>query len=205
MPPWEAKKMLLSSVTQGIGYGPRWRHKMDFIDIIRAYFCAPAERNVYIKLLMEDFEKGMCGKLRKSMYATRDASLNWEEEYVRFMRSVGVLSGKSSPCLFSHPGKDLRVVVYGDDFTILGAEHHLDWLKNQIKEVYEIDFKARLGPHDGDTKVVRLLTRIIEWKHDGIYMEADPRHAEIIVEHLQLENCVLVSTPNEKIKLTRNI
>lgn len=133
------------------------------------------------------------------MYGTRDASLNWEEEYVRFMKSVGFINGKSSPCLFYHPGKDLRVVVYGDDFTILGAEHHLDWFKNQIKEVYEIDFKARLGPDVGDTKVVRLLNRIIEWKHDGIYMEADPRHAEIIVKHLGLENCVPLSAPNEKI------
>jgi len=30
-------------------------------------------------------------------------------------------------------------------------------------------------------------------------MEADPRHAEIIVKHLGLENCVPLSSPNEKI------
>lgn len=137
-----------------------------FIDIKRAYFYVPAKRNIYIKLPMEDFEEGMCGKLRKSMYGTRDASLNWAEEYVRFMESVGFTRGKSSPCLFYHAGEDLRAVVYVDDFTILGAEHNSDWLKNQIKEVYVIDFEARLGPDDGDAKVVRLLNRIIEWKHD---------------------------------------
>lgn len=96
------------------------------------------------------------------MYGTRDACLNWEEEYVRFMKSVGFVNGKSNPCLFYHPGKDLRVAVYGDDFTIWGAEHHLDWVKSQIKQVYEIDFKARLGPDHGDTKVVTLLSRSIE-------------------------------------------
>jgi len=144
MPPWETKKMLLSlACTEGIGYGQGWHYKIDFIDIKGAYFYTPAKRNVYIKLPMEDFEEGMCGKLRKSMYGTRDASLDWEEEYVRFMKSVGFIYGKSSPCLFYYPGKDLRVVVYGDDFTILGAEHHWDWFRNQIKEVYEIDFKAR--------------------------------------------------------------
>jgi len=42
--------------------------------------------------------------------------------------------------------------VYGDDFTILGAEHHLEWFKNEIKRVYEIDFKARLGPDEGIQK-----------------------------------------------------
>lgn len=64
-PPWEAKKMLLSSpVTEGIGYGPGWHYKIDFIDTKRAYFYAPAKRKVYSKLPMEDFEEGICGKLR---------------------------------------------------------------------------------------------------------------------------------------------
>lgn len=66
-----------------------------FIDTKQAYSYAPAKRNAYMKVTMEDFEEGMCGKLRKSMYGTRDASLNSEEkeeEYVRFMVSVG-LSG----------------------------------------------------------------------------------------------------------------
>lgn len=101
--------------------------------------------------------------------------------------------------MFYHPGKDLRAVVYGDDFTRLGAEHHLDWFKNEIKQVCEIDIKPRLGPDEGDTKTVRLLNRISEWKHDGIYMEADPRRAEIIVKHLVLEGCTPLATLNEKI------
>jgi len=102
--------------------------------------------------------------------------------------------------LFNHPGNDLRVVVYGDDFTILGSEHPLDWFKNEIKRVYEMDFKARVGPDEGDTKMVRLLNRTIEWEHDGIYMEENKRrHAEIIVKHLNLEGCTPLAAPNEKI------
>ena len=181
-PPLEAKKALLSlAVTEGIGYGPGWHYKLDFTDIKRAYFYAPAKRDVYVKLPMEDQSEGMCGKLNKSMYGTRDASLNWENEYIRFMISVGFVRGLSSPCLFYHPGKDIRAVVYGDDFTLLGSETHLDWFKAEIKQVYAIDFKARLGPEDGDKKSVRLLNRVIEWTHEGITIEGDQRHAEIIV------------------------
>ena len=55
--------------------------KMDFIDVRRAYFHADAIRDVYIKLPPEDDEPGMCGKLTKSMYGTRDAAQNWEYEY----------------------------------------------------------------------------------------------------------------------------
>lgn len=84
--------------------------------------------------------------------------------------------------MFYHTGKALHAVVYGDDFTVLGAEHHSDWFKNQMKEVYEIGFETPLGPDDGGTKVIRLLSRTLEWKHDGIYMEVVPRHAEIIAE-----------------------
>lgn len=62
----------------------------------------------------------------------------------------------------------MRAVVYGHDFTILGGEHHVDWFKEQIRDVYEIDFQATLGAHEGDPK--------LKWRHDGIYMEADPRH-----------------------------
>ena len=50
---------------------------IDVIDVRRAYFHA----EVYVKLCDEDDEPGMFGKLNKSMYATRDASQNWEEEY----------------------------------------------------------------------------------------------------------------------------
>ena len=199
-PPLEAKKALLSlAVTEGIGYGDGWQYKPDFIDIKRAYFYAPAKRDVFIKLPFEDYEEGMCGKLNKSMYGTRDASLNWENEYIRFMESVGFIRGLSSPCLFYHPGKDIRAVVYGDDFTLLGSENYLNWFKTEIQKVYAIDFKARLGPNDEDQKSVRLLNRVVEWNSDGINIEGDQRHAEIIIQQLKLEEVKSLSSPGERI------
>lgn len=80
----------------GIGYGEGWQYKLEFIDIKRAYFHAPAKRDVYIKLPDEDAEEGMCGKLLKSMYGTRDAAYNWEEEYTQFMIPNGFIQGIES-------------------------------------------------------------------------------------------------------------
>ena len=91
-PPLEAKKMLFSlAVTEGVGFDrDRSRGmKIDFIDVRRAYFHAKCKRDVYIELPGEDAEEGMCGKLDKSMYGTRDAAQNWEETYVEFMESLG--------------------------------------------------------------------------------------------------------------------
>ena len=55
--------------------------KLLFVDVKRAYFYAKARRDVYVKLPAEDWEEGMCGKLNKAMYGTRDAASNWEHKY----------------------------------------------------------------------------------------------------------------------------
>ena len=116
--------MLFSqAVTESIGFQDGDREggmKIDFIDISRAYFQAKAVRKVYVNLADEDSEEGMCSRLNQSMYGTRDAAQNWSMEYTRFMESIGSETGKASPCTFLNRNKELRCVVHGDDFTILG-------------------------------------------------------------------------------------
>ena len=64
----------------------------------------------------------MCGKLKKSMYGTRDAAQNWEHAYVEQLEKLGFKRGLATPCAFYMKEKELRVVVHGDDFTVLGRE-----------------------------------------------------------------------------------
>ena len=91
-----------------------------FIDVRRAYFHARARRLVYVDLPKEDQEEGMCGRLDKSMYGTRDAAQNWEVEYSDFMESIGFKRGTASACVFWHEERDIRSVIHGDDFTTAG-------------------------------------------------------------------------------------
>ena len=132
----------------------------------------------------EDYEEGMCGLLNKALYGTRDAAQNWEYEYVDFMTQLGFRRGKFSPCAFYHEEKQLRVVVHGDDFTILGEELELDWFRRAISERYEVKFRGRIGPEESDDKSIRILNRVITGNDDGISYEADQRNAEIIVKQL---------------------
>ena len=71
-PPLEALKMLFSlAMTEGVGYEKgEWVKgtKLEFIDVKRAYFQAPARRDVFVKLPEEEQEEGMCAKLLQSMY-----------------------------------------------------------------------------------------------------------------------------------------
>ena len=109
---------------------------MDVIEIRKAYFHAKATRAVYVELPEEDQEEGMCGKQNKSLYATRDAAQNWEAAYTKFMTEIGFVAGKSSPCVFYHNDRDIRPVVHGDDFTMLGSRRQLDWFKGRIEEKF---------------------------------------------------------------------
>ena len=195
--------MLLSwAVTEGIGYtAGKEQHgmKLDFIDVRRAYFHAKARRAVFVRLPEEDRDEGMCGRLIKAMYGTRDAAQNWEHEYIDFMVNVGFVKSRATPCMFYHEGGNVRVVIHGDDFTILGNELDLDWFRDEISAKFEVKFRARLGRGSDDDKSVRLLNRVIEWTSEGIMYEADQRHAELVLRDMGLGNSSnAVVTPGGK-------
>ena len=95
-----------------------------------------------------------------------------------------------------HKGRNVRVVIHGDDFTVLGSEVELDWFRECIQDKFEVKFRARLGPEPTDDKSVRLLNRVITWTADGIHYEADQRHAELVIKDMGLEgNSNSVVTP----------
>eukprot|EP00959_Pyramimonas_sp_CCMP1952_P219673 4593007-Pyramimonas_sp.AAC.1 len=72
------------------------------------------------------------------MYGTRDAASNWEDCYVDFANEAGFKSGIASPCVFKHESRALWLIVHGDDFTLLGGDHDLDWFEHKIKEEFEV-------------------------------------------------------------------
>ena len=78
-PPLEALKMI-PAMTATANKG----ESIMINDISRAFFHAKVKRNVYVQLPPEDQlpgEEQLCGKLRFSMYGTRDAAQNWFQEY----------------------------------------------------------------------------------------------------------------------------
>ena len=115
-PPLEAKKMLFSLAVTGLAnnraHNFKGVQKLLFIDVRRAYFYAPARRDVFVALPDEDSKAGYCAKLNVSMYGTRDAASNWEDEYASHLISCGFTQGKSSPCIFVHKERGIRVFVH---------------------------------------------------------------------------------------------
>ena len=74
-----------------------------------------------MELPEEDKEEGMCGRLEKSMYGTRDAAQNWELEHTELLLGAGFTQGVFSPCVFFHRERNIRIVIHDDDFTSLGG------------------------------------------------------------------------------------
>ena len=99
------------------------------------------------------------------------------------------------------PVKDISTLIHGDDFVSPGTGNALAWLEKIIKAAFEITSTV-IGPEDGDKKQVKVFNRTVTYTISDIEYEPDPRHAELIVGDLGLENCNSVATPseNEEIK-----
>ena len=193
-PPLEAMKVLLSLLSSS-----NKGEKLMVNDVSRAYFSAPATRQVFVELPQEDKSDGddLIGELNYSMYGTRDAALNWGEECASTMTELGYERGKASPCTFYHPARQLRTYIHGDDFVTIGKEEDLAWLKQGLEKHYEIKTEV-LGPSDKDKQQVKVLNRIITWTDTGIEYEADPRHVELILKELHLKDAKGVCSPGTK-------
>ena len=109
-------------------------------DVARAFFEAPATRNVCVEIPKEDLSEedkrhDKVGHLRMSLYGTRDASMNWQEEVAKEMRKLGFTRGRYNPCLYFHQARKLRTLLHGDDFATVGLRSEVKWLKESLEKL----------------------------------------------------------------------
>merc|ERR1712078_164577 len=195
-------------------------------DVAGAFFEAPAVRNVCVGLPKEDKSEAdvrhdKVGHLRMSLYGIRDAAMNWQEEVAREMRKLGFQRGKYNPCLYYHRQRNLRTFLHGDDFATVGTRDGVQWLKKALENRFEIKTQC-VGPgaiNGGWKKVTgaatgpaptatqgepiqegsegRLLNRVLRCTPAGWEVEADQRHADLIVQELDLAKAHGVITPGD--------
>ena len=175
-------------------------YQLGLFDVSRAHFYADAARDVYVRLPPEDpraDEPGVCGKLRKSMYGCRDAAALWEAHYSRVLVASGFVKGRASPCCYHHPGKQIWMVVHGDDFITVCDKPGMDFVKNVLEKEYAIKSSV-IGSDPKDLKEMKALGRIIKVHDWGVSYEPDPGHAEEVIAALGLSEAKEVGTPHVK-------
>ena len=159
----------------------------------RAYFYALAKRDLYIELPAEDLEgdKSMLGKLRLNLYGTRDGASNWQEHLVNHLLGIGFERGVGHPSVFWHASRKIKCLVHGDDYVCAGDSSELEWLASMLKKEYEIKTQL-LGP--AALPEGKVLNRVVRWSSGGWELEADPRHAELIMEQLGIKSSGGITT-----------
>ena len=106
------------------------------------------------------------GLLKKSLYGTRGAALNWAEAYSDVLvNKLGFRKGESSPCRCCHVDRKLKLVVHGDDFGIEGSRDELQKLRKEIATYFEI--KSEIMGDEGLVNELKLLNRILHWGEQG--------------------------------------
>ena len=79
-------------------------------------------------------------------------------------------------------------MVHGDDFVAVGDPGHLESTKAALSNKYKIKTEV-LGSTANDAKEVRTFNKMVRMTDAGIELEADPRHAELVIRDLGLEKC----------------
>ena len=183
-PPLEALRLVLSDAATWTGTN-RERKAIMINDVRRAYFYARATRDIYIEIPPEDPDAapGVLGKLKLCLHGTRDAAKGWQEELSAHLVKIGFVRGVGHPSVFYHPGRDLMTLVHGDDYVSSGLQGNLDWLDKELQKAYEIQTQ-KVGVGENMDREGKVLNRIVRCVSEGWEVEADPRHAELIVEQL---------------------
>ena len=88
-------------------------------------------------------------------------------------------------------------MVYGDDLVAVGKEEDLQDTEKTLKQRYKLKVET-LGNEEKDLKEIRVLNKVIRISSAGLELEADPRHAELVVKALGLEGASVSKTPGIK-------
>ena len=82
--------------------------------------------------------------------------------------------------VFWCPQTDVRLVVWGDDFTVLGRDMNLRLFAKQLSSRYSVKIRAVLGPDAEDDSEVRILNRWLRWQNDGIKYVGDEQQMGLL-------------------------
>ena len=115
-PPLEASRFLVHEAATVEGEEEEQEKVIMVNDVARAFFEAKAIRKLCVELPSERAES--CGGynvglLRQSLYGTRDAAMNWQEEVAIEMKNWGFDRGQYNPCLYTHREEGAGVFARG--------------------------------------------------------------------------------------------
>ena len=167
-------------------------------DVKRAFLHGYCTRSIYIELPGAESQGGQyVGKLVKALYGTRDAPLAWLTVVKGDMQEMGFKECKVTSGVFTHPERDVRVVVHVDDFLVSGEEHQLQWFHDHLAKKYELKVQMA-GWANGDSCELQFLGRVFRLTQTGLELEGDDKHVAIMEKEWNMTCCNPAPTPYVK-------
>ena len=151
-PPLEALRLVLSHVATGTD-----SRNIMILDAKKAHLHAYAEREMFVALPPERRRPSFCGRLVRSLYGTRDAPYLWEK--------------------FRHPraGTPRETLLRWSMVTTSCSLELMQTWRGPLRAEGE-------HPPQESGQEIRVLNRVLRWTAWGIAYEADPRHAELLIQ-----------------------
>ena len=172
-------------------------------DVSRAFFEAAARRKVAVILPEEALEPGerkedVVGILKQSLYGTRDAAANFQQEVKLMMGKAGYVQLKYNASLYYNAQTGVKVMIHGDDFIAVGARDEISAFRRHVASRFTVKDKV-IGsrPDLGELAETRILNRIVRHTPEGWEYEADQRHADLIIRELGLSKAKATRTAGE--------
>ena len=105
---------------------------------------------------------GIVGILKQSLYGTRDAAVNFQNEVKRLMTKLGFCQAKYNASLYYNPRAGVKAMVHGDDFVAVGDREEIAIFRAQIAQRFTVKDKVVGTRADlGEVVETRVLNRII--------------------------------------------
>ena len=109
---------------------------------------------------------------------------------------------ESDPCLFYKKASGVAIMVHADDVVAVGPEAHLVETRKTLEDTYKLKAE-KLGCSDGCKSEMRILNKVVRATESGITLEADPRHADLVVKDLDLMTAKISAVPGSKEEVSR--
>ena len=129
-PPLEALRFLVHEAATvddsgSGGVGSQEERVIMSNNVARAFFDAKATRKICVEL-PEECAESLGGRnvalLNRSLYSTRDAAMNLQEEVAKEMHRWWLSRGQYNPCLYSHAERKVRAFLHGETLRAWATE-----------------------------------------------------------------------------------
>jgi len=116
------------------------------LDAVNAFLLAwltDHDEEIYVHLPPGHRQEGKCARLNRPLYGLKRAARIWLDNIREKLAKLGYQTIPEEPCIWHHPEKKVWILVYVDDFLVVGKRDAVDKARADLKSIYEM---KDLGP-----------------------------------------------------------